>query len=227
MAQSELRGRRAEMMEFRFPDPGDAHWTREVRTRWGARVSVRVCRPQGARSKQLLQVAEVSAEPAMVPGIERYLRTDPRFRELAIVRLSPSKLLVRELELAPRLCAVVHRSGAFCANCRFLSPHRSSGADWVVVVAGSAEAGPILEELRRLEGAGPGRAWRVRRFRPAGGLTARQTDAIEAALRLGYYRFPRRGRLADVGQALGIGRSTAAELLRRAEAKVVTQALGG
>ena len=65
----------------------------------------------------------------------------------------------------------------------------------------------------------------MRRFRPSGGLTARQSDALEAALRLGYYRFPRRGRLGDVGRALGVGRSTAAELLRRAEAKVVTQAV--
>lgn len=215
----------ASLMEFRFVDVGDPHWTREVKARWGARVVLRVCRSLGRR--RLLQVAEVSAEPAMVPGIERYLRTDPRFHELSVVRLSSSKLFVRSVEPAPALCALLHRTGAYCSSCRFLGASRSAPGEWVVVVPGSAEARPILRELRRASEGSPTPRWQVRRFRPSGGLTARQSDALETALRLGYYRFPRRGRLGDVGRALGVGRSTVAELLRRAEAKVVTQALAG
>lgn len=217
----------ASMMEFRLVDVGDPHWTREVKTRWGARVNLRVCRSIGRGQKRLLQVAEVSAEPEMIPGIQRYLSTDPRFLEVSVIRLSPWKLFVREVEPAPALCSLLHRTGAFCANCRFLSLPRGGAAEWVVVVPGSSEARPILQELRRATDGRPGARWQVRRFRPSGGLTARQSDALEVALRLGYYRFPRRGRLGDVGRALQVGRSTAAELLRRAEAKVVTQALTG
>ena len=222
-----LRRRNASMMEFRLLDVGDPHWSRELKARWGARVSLKVCRSIGRGQKRLLQVAEVSAEPEMIPGIQRYLSTDPRFLQLSIVRLSPWKLFVREVEPAPPLCSLLHRTGAFCATCRFLSVSRSGAGDWVVVVPGSRDARPILRELRRAADGRPGSRWQVRQFRPSGGLTARQSDALEAALRLGYYRFPRRGRLGDVGRALSVGRSTAAELLRRAEAKVVTQALTG
>lgn len=215
------------MMEFRLVDIGDPHWTREVKARWGARVALRVCRSIGTAGKWLLQVAEVSAEPEMIPGIERYLSTDPRFHQLSMLRLSPWKLFVREVERAPALCSLLHRTGAFCSSCRFLSVSRSSPAEWIVVVPGSSEARPILRQLRKETEGTPVSRWQVRRFRPTGGLTARQSDALETALSLGYYRYPRRGRLSDVGRALGVGRSTVAELLRRAEAKVVTQALAG
>jgi len=132
------------MMEFRFLDVGDPHWTREVKTRWGARVALKVCRSLANGQKRLLQVAEVSAEPAMIPGIERYLSTDPRFHELSMVRLSSSKLFVREVEPAPLLCSLLHRTGAFCATCRFLSPAKTNPTEWVVVVPSSADARPIL-----------------------------------------------------------------------------------
>ena len=139
----------ASMMEFHLLDVGDAHWSREVRTRWGARVALKVCRPIGSGQNRLLQVAEVTADPDMIPGIERYLSTDPRFHQLSLVRLAASKLFVREVERAPPLCSLLHRTGAFCATCRFLASSKTGPAEWVVVVPGSAEARPILRELRR------------------------------------------------------------------------------
>lgn len=54
-------------------------------------------------------------------------------------------------------------------------------------------------------------------------LTARQRKAIEAAVNCGYYRSPREGQISDVADVLDIANSTAAEHLRKAEAKVMEQ----
>lgn len=53
-------------------------------------------------------------------------------------------------------------------------------------------------------------------------LTDRQRAALQAAVEVGYYDVPRTGDVTDVAATLDCARSTAGELLRKAEAAVVT-----
>ncbi len=55
----------------------------------------------------------------------------------------------------------------------------------------------------------------------AGDLTDRQYEAIEAAVEAGYYAEPREGNLDDVAELLDCSTSTAADHLRKAEARVM------
>ena len=57
-------------------------------------------------------------------------------------------------------------------------------------------------------------------------LSDRQRDAIEAALDLGYYEIPREAGHEAVADAIGCAPSTAAEHLRKAEAKLLRSVLG-
>lgn len=57
-------------------------------------------------------------------------------------------------------------------------------------------------------------------------LTERQRAALDAAEKLGYYEVPRSAAVADVANELGCASSTAGELLRKAEAAVVTEYAG-
>lgn len=54
-------------------------------------------------------------------------------------------------------------------------------------------------------------------------LTDRQQAALDAAVSVGYYEVPREGTIADVAAALDCARSTAGELVRKAEAAVLEQ----
>ena len=58
-------------------------------------------------------------------------------------------------------------------------------------------------------------------------LTDRQYEAVEAAVRAGYYDTPARADLADVGAALDCAPSTASNLLSRAEAAVLGRIVRG
>lgn len=60
-----------------------------------------------------------------------------------------------------------------------------------------------------------------------GDLTRRQVEAVRAALDAGYYEVPRGATTADVADRLGCTASTAAEHLRRAEARVIRAAFAG
>jgi len=58
-------------------------------------------------------------------------------------------------------------------------------------------------------------------------LSDRQRDAVETALELGYYEIPREASHEDVAAAVGCAPSTAAEHLRKAEAKLLRSMLEG
>jgi hypothetical protein len=61
----------------------------------------------------------------------------------------------------------------------------------------------------------------ARRFDAGGALTDRQFEAVTAAVDCGYYGTPRSGSVAEVGDRLECSPSAAAELLRRAEKRVM------
>jgi len=58
-------------------------------------------------------------------------------------------------------------------------------------------------------------------------LSDRQRDVVETALELGYYEIPREASHEDVAAAVGCAPSTAAEHLRKAEAKLLRSMLEG
>lgn len=58
------------------------------------------------------------------------------------------------------------------------------------------------------------------------GLPERQREALRKAHRLGYYEVPRRATHEEVAEELGCSKSTASEHLRKAEARVLREALG-
>ena len=60
---------------------------------------------------------------------------------------------------------------------------------------------------------------------PIGDLSTRQRDAIQVAWDRGYYEVPRSGGIEEVAGALDCAVSTASDLLRRAESRLVANAL--
>ena len=216
------------LLEFRLPNPGDSHWSRELVSRWDARIRLRSCRTLGRDGRRLFQVSEISVRPEAMPLVERFLRHRPELRQLTMVRAGPTRLFARTVERASRLCTRLIGEGAFCTSCRFLAGSSPGAPPWTVVLP----KGPVAREILRsfgttTGGLAPLGVVPMRPFRPSRGMTERQARALETAQGLGYYSFPRKGRLSDVSRALGVSRSTAAELLRRAEAKVVTDSLTG
>lgn len=60
----------------------------------------------------------------------------------------------------------------------------------------------------------------------AGRLTERQLEVVETAAELGYYAVPREASLETVADAVGVARSTASTVLRRAESSVMRALVG-
>lgn len=81
------------------------------------------------------------------------------------------------------------------------------------------------ESLLLVEADEPAPVGDHRDHRPAGVLTDRQREALSLAAAMGYYATPRESTLTEVADALGVAKSTASDLLHRAEGAVVERYL--
>ncbi len=203
------------------------HWIRDVTDRWKLRVRFDVCRSTGPDLSRLLQVVELTGDPGDLGAAERYLRQHPGIEALTVIALSPSRRFVRAVTRMPESCRQVIEGGAVCARCQFV-PAKEAGSEdrWTLVVPRTPGSLRALAKLRTAPEQSRPQILRMRPFVPEQTLTPRQATALETAYRLGFYAFPRRTNLMEISRILGVSRATTAELLRRAESKILASRLG-
>lgn len=100
-----------------------------------------------------------------------------------------------------------------------------SGAVWFTAVGDTTLLSTFYDRLEDALGATIETVREYRGPAESATLTDRQRAALEAATSLGYYDVPRRSSVTEVAQELECARSTAGELLRKAEAAVITRFL--
>ena len=130
-----------------------------------------------------------------------------------------SKSLCVAIINQPASCQAVMDCGAFCLSC----PHSSSESrgSWNLLVKDSFQLKALLTELGRYHiDASIGGLSDVRRSEE---LTSRQMEVLTRAILLGYFEFPRRLSLTELGQQLGIKPSSLSQVLRAAEEKVMAR----
>jgi len=62
----------------------------------------------------------------------------------------------------------------------------------------------------------------IAKMSPTRALTPKQERVMKSALELGYYDYPKRISTEELSKAVGISPSTASEILRRAERRIIT-----
>ncbi|MGI0132471.1 MAG: helix-turn-helix domain-containing protein [Thermoplasmata archaeon] len=202
-----------------------SHWIRDLTDHWKLRVRMDVCRPTGPNGVDLLQVVELIGDPGDLGAAERELRHRTDLKALTVLSPSPSRRFVRAVTPLPDACRRIFEGGAICGTCRLSAPRTGGSERWTLVVPRTSDA---LRSVTRA-GSGPRAVaapiLRMRPFVPPRTLTPRQATALETAYRLGFYAFPRRTNLSEISRILGVSRSTTAELLRRAESKMLSEQL--
>ncbi len=182
-----------------------------------AGIRLIACRPSSSRRGRKL-VRWLELETTTPVGRERLRQLVRRAgnSDLSVATPGPDRALVRLSSPLPDVCASVFASGAMCVSCPLLSAGDGESVTSVrVLVPRNGEARRLRHELaRRLDGRVT--IERAGAIRTPSRLTPRQEQAFRTALELGYFSYPRRADLGTVARALGVGRSTALELIRHA-----------
>jgi hypothetical protein len=208
-------------------NPSD-HWIREVTQRWPVRVRLDVCRPIGSTSPSLLQAAELIGDPGDLGEVDRFLRGRSDLQGLTVLAPSSDRRFVRTVTSLPASCRRIFEVGAICATCRFAPSLGADGRErWTLVIPRTPDALRAVANAQSEPRGSPTSILRMRRYVPERTLTPKQTTALGTAYRLGFYAVPRRTNLREISHILGVSRSSAGELLRRAERRMLAHEIGG
>ena len=187
-----------------------------------ARLALRILRVNPLCDEEYIEIwARVSGDKTLIESFDRQLRLA---KEVYFQQVYSNKFnRVLRILISKGRCSRC-LSSTSCMNCPLISTPLGSMAKSIVITPMGAlyelivARGSAYDEVRR---------WGCRLVHSHGideydyMLTEKQELAIIYAYLMGYYSFPRRISLKGLAAKLGLSVSTLAELLRRAEAKVV------
>lgn len=213
----------APMVEIVLAGVDREDWVTETLRTQGVHFRLLACRPTDRGRRRLLRLFEVQANgDGLAPVLER-LRARFPARDVATADLGPGHALLRVAVPLPSLCSAAFDMGDFCVSCPFFgSPDAGETGTWNVLVPQIVDARRLLRSASGAEGSRPTLV-RAGAFRKQWGLTGHQERALRVAFQLGYFSYPRKVSLSAVASRLGVGRSTALELLRKATTKLAAQ----
>lgn len=198
-------------------------WVSETLRSHGAGLRLLACRPADRGKRRLLRLFEIRTNGTGIEPIIRGLRSRLAARDIAVARLSPDRALLRVSVPMPSGCSAAFEMGDICISCPFLeNKEGKEPTAWNLLVPRIGDARRLLRASARRGGPRPSLV-RAGAYRRGWGLTGRQEQALRTAFHLGYFDYPRRAPLSTVANRLGVGRSTALELLRRATAKLASE----
>lgn len=189
----------------------------------GVAFRLLACRPMDRGRRRLLRLFEIQTDGAHLGILIRKLRARVAARDIATAGLGPDRSLLRVAVPMPPPCSTAFDLGDFCITCPFLGVDSPTApATWNVLVPQIGDARRLLKASAR-RGAPRPALLRAGAYRKRFGLTVRQERALRLAFQLGYFDYPRKGSLALIADRLGVGRSTALELLRKGTTKLAAQ----
>jgi DNA binding protein with HTH domain len=201
---------------------GDDWVTATLRSE-GVAFRLLACRPTDRGRRRLLRLFEIRTDGVGIGTVVRRLRGRVAARDIAAAGIGPDRALLRVAVPMPAPCAVAFDLGDFCISCPFLATEDATGpTSWSVLVPQIVDARRLLKASGRHGAARPSLT-RAGAYRKRWGLTGRQEQALRLAFQLGYFDYPRKASLSTFAARLGVGRSTALELLRKATTKVAAQ----
>jgi len=211
------------MVEVVLSGVSNDDWVTETLRSHGVAFRLLACRPADRGRRRLLRLFEIETNGGGIGPIVRGLRGRVAARDISTAGVGPDRTLLRVAVPMPANCSTAFDLGDFCLSCPYLhGPEPLDSATWKVLVPRIGDARRLLRASLR-----PGRSrptlTRAGAYRRRWGLTGRQERALRLAFQLGYFDYPRRAPLSEVAAGLGVGRSTALELLRKATSKLAGQ----
>lgn len=211
------------LLEVRFDSRSGGHPLAELFQKERAEARLIACRLSDRTPRRLVRWLDVEVDPDRTEPLLQSLRRRARSQNVAVSRLGPGRLLLRTTEPVPSICAATYRAGGICVTCPLLGTN--DGESWRVILPRGIRTKAFLRD-RSTESAERPAIAEVEPYRSSTTLTPHQDRALKVAYDLGYFAYPRRAALGEVARALGTGRSSTLEVLRRATVKLAGRRYG-
>jgi predicted DNA binding protein len=148
------------------------------------------------------------------------LRSAPAIKELDIASTGRGRITVNAVTTGCPMCKTISSSDCFVLGAR---SGPEGEVEWRLLLRDDVSLEGLTEDL--VKAGFRANVIKVVRVKRAGRLTARQEEALKAALDLGYFDYPRRVRLSRLAGLLNVTPGSLSETLRRGERNAIEEYL--
>ena len=153
----------------------------------------------------------------------RYIKEEPSFHVTPLLASRGKCLFATRWQNDLSPCDAIHGHGGLCTEPVVIE---NGIEQFRVLMEDGEEIRPLMEDITRM---GDSKVLRIGRFSttPAkSGLTRKQLETFNLAVKNGYYEWPKKVNLDELASISGISRTTLQNHLRKAEAKIMPRTHG-
>ncbi len=202
------------VLKIKIPD----HWVHSLPPEAREELRVLDCMPHGQEGgKSLFELTgDVDVEAVL-----REIEKNPNICRIELSKLEDG--VVMGYVSTQKCVACKALTGSDC----FLSEAKMLDDGWVLWSLLSDRTGSAADVISRLKKEGcEVELKKMTRLSRKNRMTARQEEVLKMAFRNGYYDYPKKVTIKDLANRLGVSPSTVAEILQRAEKKVIAEYFG-
>lgn len=193
-------------------------WLSEITSKHPTTIRILDCKPSESKDG-VRQLVEVSADQDKLDRIVNEIKDSPLVKDAYVVQTKRGRML-GSLLTESAFCGTVMRTEAFCRSCFFHSKANSDGTvEWTLAFNKREALTELLDRMKREQV--DVKILKLSSVADVENLTSHQRTLVETALEEGFFDYPRRITLRELSKKMGISASTASEVLRRAERKIL------
>ena len=205
------------MIEVHLLVDAPENWVKAMNQ--GHSALVKIMDVKGSEKAPAVQnFVDISTSNMSADKLIKTLGSSKGIMNIDLVRLDPHRVMGT---ITTEYCPVCSTLSGL--NCSLLSANtREDGKmEWKLLLSGDDTVKKVTDRLAaqkvKFE------ILQVTRLSNRKDLTTRQEQIVKMALELGYFEFPKKIRLEELSERLGISPGTLSEILRRAEKHILTR----
>ena len=193
-------------------------WLSDITSKHPTTIRILDCKPSETKDG-VRQLVEVSANQDQLDKIVNDVKASSLVKEAYVVQTKRGRML-GSLLTESALCGTVMRTEAFCRSCLFHSKANPDGTvEWTLAFNKREALTELLDRMKKEQV--DVKILKLSSVADVENLTSHQRNLVETALEEGFFDYPRRITLRELSKKMGISASTASEVLRRAERKIL------
>ena len=193
-------------------------WLSEITAHNPTTIRILDCKPSQTKDG-VRQLVEVTADQDQLERIVNDVKASPLVKEAYVVQTKRGRML-GSLLTESALCGTIMRTEAFCRSCLFHSKANPDGTvEWTLAFNKREALTELLDRMKTEQV--DVKILKLSSVADVENLTSHQRSLVETALEEGFFDYPRRITLRELSKKMGISASTASEVLRRAERKIL------
>jgi predicted DNA binding protein len=193
-------------------------WLSEVTSKHPTTIRILDCKPSETKDG-IRQLVEINADQDQLDKIVDEVKASPLVKEAYVVQTKRGRML-GSLLTESAFCSTVMRTEAFCRSCLFHTKANPDGtAEWTLAFNKRESLTELIDHMKNEQV--DVKILKLSSVADIENLTSHQRNLVETALEEGFFDYPRRITLRELSKKMGISASTASEVLRRAERKIL------